>query len=209
LKTPASGHIELASVTVAVTKAFKKADEKLASLGAWKHGSTATIALIHDSAVGKMLYVANVGDSRAVLVGGPVAKQVSVDHHATNKSEVQRIERSGGCIFRKRVFGTLSVTRAFGDHEFKSGAGVSCVPDVSSHRVHGGKALVVASDGVWDVLDGADVQEILEDCICQALSKDTVADQRSTLQNCAAQAVVACAKERGSHDNICALVVFL
>lgn len=209
LRTPGSGHIELTSVTAAVTKAFKKADAELASLGAWKCGSTATVALIHDSAAGKVLYVANVGDSRAVLVGGPVAKQVSVDHHATNKSEVERIEGSGGCIFRKRVYGVLSVTRAFGDHELKSG-GVSCVPDVSSHRVHGAKAVVVASDGVWDVLDGADVQEILEDCICNAMEKKTPPEfVGDILQKTAAQAIVACAKERGSHDNICALVAFL
>lgn len=211
LKTPETGCYDRGDVAAALAKAFEKVDEQLAGLGAWKYGSTATVALLHDSPMGKMLYVANVGDSRAVLIGGPSVKHLSVDHHTSNPSEAARVERDGGFIFRKRVCGSLSVTRALGDHALKGeGGGVSCIPDVSASKVLGGKALVVASDGLWDVLTGAEVQEILEEIISQAAQKDKhpefIGDQ---LRRTAARTLVECAKKRGTHDNICVLVAFL
>jgi serine/threonine protein phosphatase PrpC len=211
LKPSQPGKYDRASVADALKNAFKQADHELATLGAWKYGSTATVALIHESLAGKTLYLANVGDSRAVLVSGNAVKQLSADHHATNPVEAARVERDGGCIFRKRVCGALSVTRALGDLEFKQeGGGVSCEPDVSVCSVHGAKALVIASDGVWDVLNGVDVKEILEDCIVNAMEKATgpaiVGDR---LSGTAAQALVDRAKDLGSRDNICALVTFL
>jgi len=211
LRVPETGHYDREAIATRLTQAFKKVDGQLASLGAWKYGSTATVALIHDSPAGKALYVANVGDSRAVLIGGPDVKQLSVDHHASNPVEAARVEQDGGIIFRRRVCGSLSVTRAFGDHELKGkDGGVSCVPDVSACKLLGARALVIATDGVWDVLDGFDVQEILEDSIWQSMQKDTLPKTSGDrLCGDAAQALVDCAKSRGSHDNICALVAFL
>lgn len=211
LKGSEASHHDHDAVAAALTRAFKKIDGQLASLGAFKYGSTATVALIHDSPSGKMLYVANVGDSRAILIGGQAPRQLSVDHHATNAAEVARVEGDGGFVFRNRVCGCLSVTRALGDHELKGECGgVSCVPDVSACRVSGARALVIASDGLWDVMDGWGAQEILEEYISQAQQRETepefIADR---LCGTAARALVECAKSRGSHDNICALVAFL
>lgn len=198
-------------VVAAITKAFRNADKKLASLGAHKYGSTATVALVHESPAGKMLYVANVGDSRAVLIGGMSVKQLSVDHHTSNPLEAARVERDGGCIFRKRVCGCLSITRALGDHDFKGeGGGVSCVPDVSACKVLGRKVLVLASDGLWDVLNGSDVQMLLEDLVHEAVQKERGPEFiGGALGSIVAHALVERAKKLGSHDNICAVVAFL
>jgi len=210
LKTCAAGHPDQSVVAAALKRAFKKADEQLAFQEVRTSGSTATVALVHDSTGGKMLYVANVGDSRAVLVGGSSVRQLSVDHHASNPEEVARVESDGGCVFRRRVGGILSVTRAFGDFELKGdGGGLTCEPDVSVCRVRGAKALVLASDGLWDVLDGMSVRRVLEDSVCRAMKETSPGYLGDMLCATAAHNLVEHAKHLGSHDNICALVVFL
>ena len=51
-----------------------------------------------------------------------------------------------------RVAGSLAVTRAFGDHALKND-GVTAKPYSNKHVLRPfDKFLVIASDGVWDVL---------------------------------------------------------
>lgn len=209
LKTGENGAPDTSSVHAALVRAFQKADLELESLGAAKYGSTATVALIHETRAKRTLYVGNVGDSRAVLIGGSQVKEVTVDHRATNPSEIARVESEGGCIFRRRVWGALSVTRAMGDHELKSG-GVSCVPDTCACSIAGAHVLVIASDGLWDVLEGEDVKKILEETIARAMQESSGPEcLAARLRSIAAQDLVRCAKDGGSRDNICALVAFL
>lgn len=100
-----------------------------------------------------MLYVANVGDTRAVLSNNGVAERLSVDHKSTNEQEVARIKNGGGLIFGNRVGGQLAITRAFGDHFLKND-GVIANPYIKRHVLRpSDKCLVIASDGVWDVLE--------------------------------------------------------
>lgn len=197
------------SVRAALVRAFKAADEKLESLGEANCGSTATVALLHETQGERTLYVANVGDSRAILIGGSSVAQLTIDHIATNPNEIARVESEGGAIFRRRVWGALSVTRSMGDHDFKTG-GVSCAPDIFAGKVAGANALVIASDGLWDVMDGEDVKKVLEDSISNAMEVTPEPKCLATsLQRTAAQDLVDCAKEKGSCDNICVVVVFL
>lgn len=56
-------------------------------------GSTAVTAIVID---GKDLWVANVGDSRAVLCERGCANQLTVDHEPN--SERRRIEKQGGFV---------------------------------------------------------------------------------------------------------------
>ena len=99
------------------------------------------------------MYVANVGDTRAVLSKNGVAERMSQDHKATDKSEVERIRSGGGIVVENRVGGSLAVTRAFGDHSLKRD-GVIAKPFINKHALRPfDKFLVIASDGVWDVLE--------------------------------------------------------
>lgn len=93
--------------------------------------------------------------------------------------------------------GNLSVSRAIGDVKDKKyviGEG-----DVSRTVMTGKEEyLVVACDGIWDVVDD---QELVE-CIGNHLSKG---NERHTT----AKALVEFARSEGSGDNITAIIVFL
>jgi protein phosphatase 1G len=65
-------------------------------------GCTACVCAIHE---GK-LYVANAGDSRAVLCRKGVAYAMSIDHKPEMEIESTRIEKAGGWVSDGRVKGT-------------------------------------------------------------------------------------------------------
>ena len=62
-----------------------------------RSGSCAIIVLI----VSEIAYVANIGDSRAVMSidGGKHIKALSADHKPEEPSERERIERNGGKVY--------------------------------------------------------------------------------------------------------------
>jgi serine/threonine protein phosphatase PrpC len=99
-------------------------------------GATAVSAILHrrNEDGDLQLIVANVGDSRAVLVstkegselenaepgiGGFTAHRLSYDHRADDPAEQKRITAAGGFVSRNRVLGILAVSRSFGDHGMK------------------------------------------------------------------------------------------
>lgn len=60
-----------------------------------------------------------------------------------------------------RVGGSLAVTRAFGDHSLKRD-GVTAKPYINKHVLRPfDKYLIIATDGVWDVLED---QEAINFC---------------------------------------------
>jgi len=62
----------------------------------------------------RVLYCANVGDSRIVLCRNSSPVRLTLDHRCADPSEVKRIKDSGGFVFNRRVGGVLAVTRAIG-----------------------------------------------------------------------------------------------
>ena len=83
----------------------------------YRAGTTAVTVLITKD----KYYIANIGDSRAVLSRGGQAVKMSTDHKPDLNEERTRIERAGGFVQQGRVNGTLSLSRAFGDFEYKRG----------------------------------------------------------------------------------------
>jgi serine/threonine protein phosphatase PrpC len=71
------------------------------------------------------LIVANVGDSRCILVkksqngGPPEAVEMSFDHKPYLDTEMRRITNAGGTVTMRRVNGDLAVSRALGDFVYK------------------------------------------------------------------------------------------
>ena len=120
-------------------------------------GSTACVAVIRVESGHKVLYIANVGDTRAVLSRNGVEERLSIDHKLSEKSEHQRIIDGGGVVMNDRVGGTLMLTRAFGDFALKD-SGVISTPTIRKHFIRPfDRFVVIASDGVYDTLSDEDV----------------------------------------------------
>lgn len=149
-------------------------------------GSTAVVCLISPDVIS----VANIGDSRAVLSRNGRAHELSQDHKPSNWEETDRISRAGGRVTEQRIGnrtisrinGDLACSRAMGDFRFKNNARlspedqmVSCVPDItSSKRQPADEFVVVACDGIWDVLSS---QEVVDQ-----VGRDLAAIRRGDLQ---------------------------
>lgn len=133
------------------------------------------------------LLLANLGDSRALVLrkladaeGHELMAETS-DHKPDAPEEKQRILAAGGTVEypgkvpMPRVDGLLGCSRSLGDNSFKEDAAlpperqkVSTVPDINEFACSGGDAVVLACDGVFDVLSSRKVCSI----VSQALSKD-------------------------------------
>ncbi|XP_019051664.1 PREDICTED: probable protein phosphatase 2C 72 [Nelumbo nucifera] len=124
------------------------------------------------------LVIANLGDSRAILgtmtEDGLVAVQLTTDLKPSLPKEAERIKKNSGRIFSlknephiQRVwlpndnFPGLAMTRAFGDFKLKN-HGIIAIPEITHHRLSvNDQFLVLATDGVWDVLSIKEVTSIV------------------------------------------------
>ena len=103
------------------------------------------------------------GDTRAVLSNNGSAERLSIDHKASDPNEVLRIKQGGGMVLDNRVGGSLAVSRAFGDHSLKND-GVIAKPTINKHVLKPfDKFLIIASDGVWDVMEDQDAVNLCKD----------------------------------------------
>lgn len=148
---------QLHIVRKAIKKGFLKLDHSL-SVSATQDvsGCTAICAFISPT----HLFIANCGDSRAVLFDGFKAKFSTEDHKPFKPEERHRIVRAGG-VATQRINGTLAVSRALGDFEFKKNSLkgpcdqlVSPEPEVTVLERHPyDEFLILACDGIWDVIN--------------------------------------------------------
>lgn len=113
-------------------------------------GSTAVVAVVTADKV----IIANCGDSRAVLCRSGKAIPLSSDHKPDRPDELNRIEEAGGRVIYwdgPRVLGVLAMSRAIGDNYLKPY--VSSEPEVTvTDRMDEDDFLILASDGLWDVV---------------------------------------------------------
>ena len=140
---------------------FQKLDQNFLNDNYNQIGSTACIVYItKEYSINnskKILYCANIGDTRAVLINNTSIKRITYDDRATDKNESERIKNSGGVIFGGRVFGNLMLTRAFGDYEFKK-SGVICNPHIVKYDInYDDKFIIIASDGLCDALNEEEI----------------------------------------------------
>merc|ERR1711865_95927 len=189
---------DAAGMKEAPVRAYTRTDQQLRAMGAWEVGSTAVTCVLMPAGRGRVVVCANAGDSRAVLVRGSAPLRLSYDHKATDKAEGERVVRDGGKIMRNRVNGLLAVTRAFGDYTLKD-SGVTASPSTTSTPISEGvdSHLLIASDGVWDVVTDEQAVELI-----RSADPATSATELSKM-------LVENAMQRGSGDNICALVIKL
>ena len=147
-----------------------------------KSGSTVCIGILNS----KNLFLANIGDSRAILCSYNntwKSSQLTKDHKPKDKSEYKRIIASGGTVSRMinvekndeeigpyRVWDKtqdkgpgLAMSRSIGDGQAKN-LGVLAEPDIFEYTLNeGDKFIVCASDGIWEYLSNDDVMNIIKD----------------------------------------------
>ncbi|ELU02956.1 hypothetical protein CAPTEDRAFT_153043, partial [Capitella teleta] len=125
-------------------------------------GCTAVVALLH----GLKLYVANAGDSRCVLSRDGKAIDMSEDHKPEDPIELSRINKAGGCVTMDgRVNGGLNLSRAIGDHCYKQNTAltlqeqmITSLPDIKCLSLEPtDEFMVLACDGIWNVMSSQDV----------------------------------------------------
>jgi len=151
-------------------------------------GATALVALVTPD----HLLVANAGDCRAIVVGPSSeggfgnpweAFRVSIPHKPDSPGELARIEASGSTVNKSeddpngpaRINGEIATSRALGDFKFKlardkEGAllpaqqqAISALPDVHVYpRATRDEIVLMACDGVWDVLTDEEVAACLQ-----------------------------------------------
>uniref|UniRef100_A0ACD5VZE1 Uncharacterized protein n=1 Tax=Avena sativa TaxID=4498 RepID=A0ACD5VZE1_AVESA len=178
---------------LAISESYKETDSDFLGAETNIHkegGSTASTAIF----VGNHLFVANVGDSRAVISKAGKAIALSDDHKPNRSDERERIENAGGVVTFSgtwRVGGVLAMSRAFGDRLLKQF--VVAEPEIQEQEIDDElEFLILASDGLWDVVSN-------EHAV--AFVKEVVGPEA------AARKLTEIAFRRGSTDNITCIVV--
>ncbi|XP_021251335.1 integrin-linked kinase-associated serine/threonine phosphatase 2C [Numida meleagris] len=177
---------------------------------AWKDGSTATCVL----AVDNILYIANLGDSRAILCRyneesqKHAALSLSKEHNPTQYEERMRIQKAGGNVRDGRVLGVLEVSRSIGDGQYKR-CGVISVPDIKRCQLtHNDRFILIACDGLFKVFTPEEAVNFIVSCL-----EDKNIQKREGKQEADARYEAACnrlankAVQRGSADNVTVMVV--
>ncbi|XP_062091085.1 protein phosphatase 2C 77 [Humulus lupulus] len=200
----------------AFSNCFAKVDAEVSSsatVAPETVGSTAVVALICPT----YIMVANCGDSRAVLCRGKAPVVMSNDHRPDREDEYERIEAAGGKVIQwngSRVFGVLAMSRSIGDKYLKPWI----IPDpevMFVSRAREDECLILASDGLWDVMTNEEACDVARRRILIWHKKhgDTLSGERGNGVDLAAQAAAEylskLALQKGSKDNISVVVVDL
>ncbi|CAM9344685.1 unnamed protein product, partial [Chrysoparadoxa australica] len=146
-------------------------------------GCTSIVVLL----VGNMLYIANAGDSRAILckAGGQVFA-LSEDHKPTQQRELDRIQKAGGFVTPAgRINGNLNLSRSIGDLKYKCNTSlpleaqmITSEPDVKSVELaNGDEFLVIACDGVWDIMSNQEACDFVRERLANGLAPAVIAEQ--------------------------------
>ncbi|TRY98841.1 hypothetical protein DNTS_027856 [Danionella cerebrum] len=179
-------------VVGALENTFTEMDAQIARERSIYSISGGCTALVVICLLGK-LYVANAGDSRAVIVRS--GEVLPMSNSFTPDSERQRLQLLAhlqpsllGNEFthlefprRARVLATIGITRGLGDHDLKVHDSdvcikpfMSCSPEVKVYNLsqfdHGADdVMILATDGLWDVLTNQEAAETVYTLAAQDL----------------------------------------
>ncbi|KAK4476715.1 hypothetical protein RD792_015875 [Penstemon davidsonii] len=179
------------------------------------HSGTTALTIVRQ---GDIVFIANVGDSRAVLGttsdnGNLVPVQLTIDFKPNLPQEAERIIQCKGRVYClddepgvHRVWlphqesPGLAMSRAFGDYCVKD-FGLISVPQVTQrHITNKDQFVVLATDGVWDVISNEEAVYIVSETTNRVKSA-------KRLVECAARAWRR--KRKGiAMDDISAIVLF-
>lgn len=198
--------IEPSTISKVMQESFVILDDYMRTIPPWKNGedqsgTTAVCSFITKNDI----ICANCGDSRAIVSSGGELKLVTRDHKPYNDDEKRRIEKAGGSVMMQRVNGSLAVSRALGDYEYKSTENmpsieqqVSPLPEifVLERDYDHDEFLVLACDGIWDVMSNQEVLEFVQKQLQIHEDRGLICD--NLIEECF---------QRGSRDNMSVVLV--
>ncbi|EMD49329.1 leucine-rich repeat containing protein [Entamoeba histolytica HM-3:IMSS] len=175
------------SIEDALIHSFKEMNQKINEYK-FNDGTAANVVLITP----QRYFIANVGDSRCILVKKDSIIILNEDHTINNPDEVQRIRKLNGFIDHSKVNGEIVLTRTLGDIQCSSVC--SCIPQITCHeRGIDDICIVLCCDGVFDVLSNELVGEI-----CRKKSNESASVLSSLIRDIA--------YNNGCKDNISCIV---
>lgn len=146
-------------------------------------GSTGSVVLVEKNKI----YLAYVGDSRIVHSDGVA---LTIDHKLSNPSEKERIytinkdkpaildaiaENDFIYLPSPELDGDgVAMTRAFGDFNLQA-TGLIANPGTCARTMKPGEFIIIASDGIWDVLSDKEVAEFVKGRIDARVPLDRIA----------------------------------
>ena len=188
-----------------------------------KMGSTALISIIYPYKDNYNIKIINLGDCRAVLCNkNNIGIPLTIDHKPNHWIEKKRITDLGGVIeyFKDddpRISG-LSVSRSFGDLDCKY---ISQEPDIFDYKFNNDKFMILACDGLWDVLSNQEAIDYVIECLIKEkkVNIDTKfninkynsldnKDHTNRSKDNMAYLLAKYALEKGSQDNLSVIILF-
>jgi len=206
----------------ALITSFMTFDEELKSQSSTQYNDSSGTTAVSVLMQGNKIYCANVGDSRAIASVRGHPQLLSFDHKPQHDRERKRIEAAGGFVENFRVNGNLALSRAFGDFSFKKNSSltaeeqiVTAHPDIIMKEVTDDhEFIVLASDGIWDVMTNQDVVEFIRAKFAKNIEPEEVCEQ--LMDYCLADrvenvgigsdnmtVVIITFKSNGSFDELC------
>lgn len=180
-----------------LTAAMENLDDQLvqSSIDVNYSGSTACVAILHEN----HLYVANVGDSKAVLgrqeSDSITTIELTQDQKPTDPEEFARIQRAGGRVepmkdedgtplgpervwLPTRNLPGIAMSRSLGDRVAHS-VGVIATPVITEHVLDAqDRFILIASDGVWEVMTPKLVVDFVATKITELGWESIIANER-------------------------------
>ncbi|KHG17655.1 hypothetical protein F383_05316 [Gossypium arboreum] len=172
-------------------------------------GSTACVAILRNN----QLVVANAGDSRCVISRKGQAYNLSRDHKPDLEAEKERILKAGGFIHAGRVNGSLNLSRAIGDMEFKKNKllpaekqTVSANPDINTVELcDDDDFLVLACDGIWDCMSSQMLVDFIHEQL-RSFKKSIKSASPAELQSSHSKSVDIKSKPEGGQEKAVAAI---
>lgn len=184
-----------------VQSSMRESNESTSSVDSDSGASSVDDVLLSEDGLQNLtVYLANAGDCRAISgYGDGRVFQLSIDHTPLLPYERWRIFKAGGNVKLGRIEGKLSVSRGFGDRQFKEPRGlVSALPEVVSCVVTQNlRFIVLACDGVWGWLNNTQVARFVGNALREGQKPETVVKD-----------LVKYVFEQGSTDNISVVLLY-
>lgn len=160
------------------------------------------------------IWCCNIGDSRAIMNQNSNVIELSHDHKPDREDEKMRIETLGGSVIQDpwgtwRVNGYLALSRAIGDKNLFPF--VISHPEITTHKIgDDNQFIIMASDGLWDVISNSQVIQIISQQIKKLDANDKLErQQKYPILRSLAIKLLNMARIRKSGDNITLLILLL